>query len=797
MNVYVDIRCLQDENYAFRGVGYHSAVLLKSAKEYLPIHTKLIGLVDPQVGALPTSFLPLFDSIETVFASKSPSAPAAFLEMSPMTHDPMRVTRLLGRHSIFSATIIYDFIPFDVPERYLSNPANAEEYSVQLSWLPAYDVFFPISEYSGRRVQEILAIPTDRVFTTGVALRPEFELVKNGATFDRPSTTKLKLPEQFVVCVAGADRRKNVELLLESHAKLPSECKELHLVVVGKYSDSHIGALAEIYRQAGGSTRKLHVLQGLSDAELTIVYQRASLSVCASQIEGFSLPVIEAIACKCPILVSDNAAHLELVGNPNAIFGTEDALRLTNLIVQTATNPETRLDILRSQSDSADRFAAKQVCDLFWKPICNGIRKTAARQRNVSRHALLNRPRIAILSPFPPEASGVADYTRRTVQELGKRADVDVYTGAENPTPTREVKNFFPLSEIPFTSGQYDNTLTVVGNSHFHTQIINLQRTFGGPCLIHDNRLAELYNWWKGQDYLAEMATKHLGRKVTGAEVQHWMSNPGDLPSMFFCELIDSATPLIVHSRGIQAQCLKEHAINPAYLPFCCYREFDVAQLSKSGQQSARNRLGIPHDQLMVISLGIVASTKGPEPCIKAIQLLHDSGQNAHLYFVGSAGTMRESLISFAGSLGIESLIHFSGEWVSEGQYQDYILAADAAIQLRNHFFGGLSGAMLDCIASGLMTVANDDLAEALDSPEFVSRISDSLQATEIHEALLDIFTSKTYGNRLQSSRTQYIEEHSFDRYAEKLLDVLGVASSASTRHRARNVHSHPLVAVV
>ena len=176
MNVYVDIRCLQDENYAFRGVGYHSAVLLNSAKEYLPINTKLIGLIDPQVGALSSSFLPLFDSIETVFASKSPSAPAAFIEMSPMTHDPMRVTRLLGRHSIFSATIIYDFIPFDVPERYLSNPTNAEEYAVQLSWLPAYDVFFPISEYSGRRLQEILEISTHRVFTTGVALRPSLSL---------------------------------------------------------------------------------------------------------------------------------------------------------------------------------------------------------------------------------------------------------------------------------------------------------------------------------------------------------------------------------------------------------------------------------------------------------------------------------------------------------------------------------------------------------------------------------------------------------------------------------------------
>ena len=148
-------------------------------------------------------------------------------------------------------------------------------------------------------------------------------------------------------------------------------------------------------------------------------------------------------------------------------------------------------------------------------------------------------------------------------QALGKISDVDIYSNAESPAPTPEVKNFFPISEIPYTSGQYDNVLSVVGNSHFHIPIINLQRVHGGPCLIHDNRLAELYNWWKGEDYLAEMASKHLGRKVKASEVRHWMSHPGDLPSMFFCELIESATPLIVHSRGIQAQCFKEHGIKP------------------------------------------------------------------------------------------------------------------------------------------------------------------------------------------------------------------------------------------
>ncbi len=792
MDVYVDARCLQDENYAFRGVGFHSAGLLSSAKDYLPTDANLIGLVDPEMHELHPSFLPLFDSIETVFAPRRPYAPAAFLQLSPMTHDPMRVARLLSRQSIVSAAIVYDFIPYDVPERYLANCVVAEQYATQLSWLPAFDMFFPISVYSGRRLQEILDIPTNRIHTTGVALRNEFEHVTKNSGLNRSTHSKINLPEKFVVCVAGADRRKNVELLLESHAKLPASCSELHLVIVGKYSDSHIQALECIYKQSGGAPRKLHFLQNLSDLDLSVVYRQAILSVCASQMEGFSLPVIEAIACECPVLVSDNAAHLELVNNPNAIFGTEDAKRLADLIAKTATNDGSRNDLLVAQASVASRFTAEKVSGLFWKPICNAIRRTTAKQRFASRHTMRNRPRIAIVSPFAPEQSGVADYTRSTVEELGKIADVDVYTDAPKPAHVEEVKNFFPISELPFTSGQYDNTLTVVGNSHFHTKIINLQRKFGGPCLIHDNRLAELYNWWKGTDYLVAMATKRLGRKVNGAEVQHWIANPGKLPSMFFCELMDSSTPLIVHSRGIQAQSVKEYGIKPAYLPFCCYREFDVEQLSRDGRQAARSRLGIPSDQTMIISLGVVSWTKGPEQCIQAIQLLNESGHKAHLYFVGSSGSMRETMMTYAGSLKIDSQIHFCNDWISDDNYKDYIFAADAAIQLRNHFFGGLSGALMDCISSGLPTVANDDLAGALSAPEYVHRISDALKCDDVHQALLQILTPDFTVNRLSGTRQTYLEEHNFKHYSRELLDVLGVASADARRLQINQFDTHP-----
>ena len=59
MIVYIDARCLQDENFAFRGVGYHSYTLLKYAKKYNV--QKLIAIIDEDLPPLKEKHFNLFD----------------------------------------------------------------------------------------------------------------------------------------------------------------------------------------------------------------------------------------------------------------------------------------------------------------------------------------------------------------------------------------------------------------------------------------------------------------------------------------------------------------------------------------------------------------------------------------------------------------------------------------------------------------------------------------------------------------------------------------------------------------
>ncbi len=768
MEIYVDLRCFQDPGFAFRGVGYHSSTLLREGRKYFSEDDRWIGIIDSDEAEIPHAYIDLVDEVTSIAAPSVLARKNLFVQLSPMTHNAERMVRFLAQTTTLTATVVYDFIPLDLPGRYLTDRRLATEYASNLAWLGKYDLMFPISDYSASRLLDLVDIDRRHVHVTGVALRAEFEAILKG---ERQNAFESSIPEKpFFLFVGGADSRKNVNVVLESHAKLQSPTKP-RLVIVGAYPPRFYDEMIAVYRSSGGNPSEIELRHGIGDAELAGLYRNCICSICSSEIEGFSLPVIEAIACGACVFVSNIDAHRELVSEPEALFEPHDSSRLRQLMQNALLDDEWAKGLACRQQPAAKRFLLERVAYRFWHPIVQCLKSFGEKRARVIGGP--TRARIAMLSPFPPDRSGVADYTRRSIEEIGKLADVDVFCETGNPVATSGVQHFFPLSTLPQLASEYDRIVSVVGNSHFHARIIEYQVQFGGPCLVHDNRLAELYNWWKGPEAFHAMACRSLGRKVSYQECQDWLRDPGKLPSIFYDDLIPNARPLMVHSRGIQAQVKKQYGAEAIYLPFCVYRNFPDDLLSLPSKKIARQKLGIGDGVVAIITLGIVDSVKSPDTCIEAVSLARQAGINAHLYFVGSSTGRQAYIRDFAKRWKVSEAIHLCGDWVDEQTYVDFVVAADMAIQLRKHFFGGLSGAMLDCIASGLVTIANEDLAEAMDAPSSVLRISDQLLPDELTKQIMRANASFDLNDRLGEGRGKYLVEHSFSNYAQQFMDAL------------------------
>ena len=107
-------------------------------------------------------------------------------------------------------------------------------------------------------------------------------------------------------------RHKNHARLYEAFAHLRAARPELRLVLTGK---GEFGALPE-----GVESRGL-----VSRGELVELYGRAAALVFPSLYEGFGMPIVEAMACGCPVACSNTTSLPEVVGNAARLFEPRDA----------------------------------------------------------------------------------------------------------------------------------------------------------------------------------------------------------------------------------------------------------------------------------------------------------------------------------------------------------------------------------------------------------------------------------------------------------------------------------------
>jgi glycosyltransferase involved in cell wall biosynthesis len=387
------------------------------------------------------------------------------------------------------------------------------------------------------------------------------------------------------------------------------------------------------------------------------------------------------------------------------------------------------------------------------------------------------KPRLALLSPYPPQETGVARFTELTIRAAVEHFDVDLFTDAPRPLdmPPDGARDAGAISTQPFLGGNYESIVSVLGNSPFHTPIFDIVEACGGPCILHDCRLTAIYFRRLGEAGFRELAGKILSRPVSRWELELWL-NDRELPSMFIEPILERATPLIVHSRTFQELLRDYHGFAAELAPFPALMVFVDEELRDHNRRRTREGLGIADSTFVISTFGFVGTNKGAAACIGALAALRAWGLPAELFFVGEAGAMAEPLIQVARDHGVCDAVHMSARFVSTERYRDFLIASDAGIQLRTYSFGQTSGALADCISAGLPTVASESLAGSCDAPAYVETVPYGASEAWIAERLAEIWESRADRVTLSAERLDYQARNSFARYARRLTEILGLA---------------------
>ncbi|GIX00090.1 MAG: hypothetical protein KatS3mg111_3422 [Pirellulaceae bacterium] len=264
--------------------------------------------------------------------------------------------------------LVYDLIPLTHPQ-FVGDRASAAFRQYVLGALAHTDHLICISrtvcdqlrEFAKQAMADLKTLPTISHFQLGAELK-----LHDGIVRPHIQSIMQASPAAYLK-VATLDPRKNHAYVLDAFEQLWRTHPHARLVLVGRIGAS-CHDLVQRIRQHARYNEQLFLLNDLSDAEVQYCYRHCRAVIFASIVEGFGLPIVEALWHGKPMLASDITIHREVGGDACAYFNLAD--------------PADLADQLRRLEAGSGRASAPPVpppaaCPIDWSESCRQFFESA------------------------------------------------------------------------------------------------------------------------------------------------------------------------------------------------------------------------------------------------------------------------------------------------------------------------------------------------------------------------------------------------------------------------------------
>ena len=209
------------------------------------------------------------------------------------------------------------------------------------------DHIIAISENTRKDVIDYYHADPDKVTT--VYLSGGFDAAVLTAARE-PEMDQLESP--YILFVGSRGTYKNFNAFVKEAAPvLLREQVRLVLAGGGPLSGTEMSLLQEL-----GLTDRVKAYAHVSDTLLAQLYKAALLFVFPSLYEGFGLPVLEAMQCGCPTLLSNNSSLPEVGGGAGAYFDPQQPGALTPVLDELLRDETRRQQMIAAGYQQATRF---------------------------------------------------------------------------------------------------------------------------------------------------------------------------------------------------------------------------------------------------------------------------------------------------------------------------------------------------------------------------------------------------------------------------------------------------------
>jgi glycosyltransferase involved in cell wall biosynthesis len=258
------------------------------------------------------------------------------------------------------------------------------------------------SDSLARELEQLAGVPPEKMATVYGAADARFTRVTDRRTLARVRR-RHGLPDQpfFLMVVKGYARlgyagrglcaRKNVEGTLSAYAQVrAAEPSCPPMVILGAGVKHRL--TPEVLRERFGLGRGSVIIPGLvSHEDMPAAYSMAGALLFPSYYESFGIPLVEAMACGCPVITSSAPACPEVVGDAALVVDPDDVQGLADAMLRLVRDPNLAARLRAHGLARARRFSWEDSARRLLAELERAARPSARRARTpVTPYSPLN-----------------------------------------------------------------------------------------------------------------------------------------------------------------------------------------------------------------------------------------------------------------------------------------------------------------------------------------------------------------------------------------------------------------------
>ncbi len=251
-------------------------------------------------------------------------------------------------------TTVHDLVVYKFPQT--SDEYIIKTHKKRLSWVKKEcDMVISDSDATKKDLISVLKISPNKIKTVYPGINKNF-IPKSDKEITKIKN-KYHLNKKYILTLGKIEPRKNFPALIKAFDKLlskyTSNMQDFELIIIGNQG----------WQDKLNSAKNKRILSYIDDIDLPSIYSGAELFVYPSLYEGFGFPVIEAMACGCPVAASDRGSLKEIVNDHGVFFDPTNEKDMAEKIFSIINNSKLKQSLKENGLEYAKSFSWEKTAD--------------------------------------------------------------------------------------------------------------------------------------------------------------------------------------------------------------------------------------------------------------------------------------------------------------------------------------------------------------------------------------------------------------------------------------------------